>query len=92
MLKAKPYRRKYETLHITRDTTREELGNFIENRDAVGVKINGIGFCANTTLTLNNGNSSREVPPGIVILKHNNGKISLIGSDLFSALFYEEDK
>lgn len=77
-MKAKPYRRKYDILHITEDTTREELGSFVKNQDAVGIKINGVGFCASTSLTLNCGNKLITVHPGAVFLKNSEGGVTLI--------------
>lgn len=91
-MKAKPYRRKYDVLHITQDTTREELGNFVENPDSVGIKINGVGFCASTSLTLNCGNKLITVHPGAVFLKNSEGGITLIDGQAYNFLFYEEDK
>lgn len=91
-MKAKLYRRKYDVLHITQDTTREELGNFVENHDAVGIKINGVGFCASTSLTLNCGNNLIAVHPGAVFLKNSEGDVTLIDGQAYNFLFYEEDK
>lgn len=91
-MKAKPYRRKYDVLHITKNTTREELGNFIGDHDGIGVKIKGIGFCANTILTVKDGNATCEIHPGSVILKNSEGVMTLIDNVAFNTLFYEEDK
>lgn len=91
-MKANPYRRKYDVLHITQDTTREELGNFIGDHNAVGIKINGIGFCSTTTLTLDCGDELITVHPGIVFLKNSEGSVTFLDEQGYDLLFYEDDK
>lgn len=91
-MKAKPYRRNYNVLHITQDTTREELGNFVGNHNAVGIKLNGVGFCANTLLTLDCGDKRITVHPGAVFLKNYEGDVTLLDGQAYNFLFCEDDK
>lgn len=88
---AKPYRRKYNTLQVTANTTKQELGDFIGCPEAVRTVMNGIGFCADTTLIMNTDTNEIALYPGTVLLKNYGGDIAIIDGASYNMLFYEEE-
>ena len=92
-MKAKAYRKKYDVLHITKNTTVHELVEFTNEPDAVKVIVHGIGFCAEQTLCIKYKDGSIDkLYPGTVIIKDKDNFSTCMSESAYALIFHEEDK
>ena len=87
MLKVQANKKQYDALYISKCTSKETVGNFVGNHDAVSCKLHGIGFTADNTLILHFDKKSIALNPGTVLLRSKENCFGYMDQGTFEMLF-----
>ena len=90
-MRAKPFNRKYDAMHITESTSQDDIAEFIKCPGAIKTRICGIGFAAKSYYQINLDCGIREVDVGDVIIRNSSDEIAIMDSDTYSMIFKTND-
>lgn len=90
MFKAQANHKKYDVLYITENTSVNTLANFIHSRSAIKIKMHGIGFNAEHSLSINFANGkSIDLEPNTVLIRSKENNFGLMDYSTYQLVFDE---